>query len=376
MYFYIDESGNTGNNLFDKNQPNLFYGLISSTKNLDVVAEPSLVRLRKKLNVDRLHANQLGNKGLLDVVDEFIALQKRHDIRFNMYKVVKTDHAAMCFFDQVFDAGMNEAVPWEAYWTPMRYFLLLEVAKLFDDTTAKKAWSARISLKDTQSEQQLIEVCEDLKSRLHDIQDLRLQEITKGALLWAQKNPDKIAYNASFKDHALQVSPNLVGFQHVMQGMANRTKSANKIAKRIVVDQQNEFNNSQKILAKHYKIMRDAENLKSGPDMPKLDFSGMPDIPLSFVSSQESAGLEIVDVYLWIIKRIIENKEIAPKLRRLMYGQRHRGYTDEISLQAIEKRWSKWKAELPQLTEEQLEGAKKLRDLSEKRRLKALSYCN
>ena len=39
MYCYVDESGNTGSNLFDEAQPALFYGVLTSKLNLDVAAE-------------------------------------------------------------------------------------------------------------------------------------------------------------------------------------------------------------------------------------------------------------------------------------------------------------------------------------------------
>lgn len=40
MFFYVDESGHTGANLFDEAQPTLFYGVLSSAVHLDYVAEP------------------------------------------------------------------------------------------------------------------------------------------------------------------------------------------------------------------------------------------------------------------------------------------------------------------------------------------------
>ena len=48
MYCYVDESGHTGNNLFDLDQPNLYYGLLTSKKNLNVIAKPLLGELQKK----------------------------------------------------------------------------------------------------------------------------------------------------------------------------------------------------------------------------------------------------------------------------------------------------------------------------------------
>lgn len=47
MYFYVDETGHTGPNLFDPTQPVLLYGILSSSDNLDKQAEKELAVLRK-----------------------------------------------------------------------------------------------------------------------------------------------------------------------------------------------------------------------------------------------------------------------------------------------------------------------------------------
>ncbi len=118
MYCYVDESGNTGANLFDPAQPVLYYGLITSKTNLDVTAEPLLRAARAKLGVRRLS----------DVALSLGRFALKRDVRFSLYKIVKPDHAIITFFDQVFDAGLNDAVPWHHYWTPLRYVLVFKVA--------------------------------------------------------------------------------------------------------------------------------------------------------------------------------------------------------------------------------------------------------
>lgn len=118
MHFYVDETGHTGPNLFDQTQPVLSYGVLSSPEDLDKVAEKELAALRKALRVPRLHAAELGMHRLGDLVDTLLVLQKKHRIRFDIYQVVKRDHAIISFFDQVFDQGMNPAVSWTSYWTP------------------------------------------------------------------------------------------------------------------------------------------------------------------------------------------------------------------------------------------------------------------
>ena len=146
MYFYIDESGHTGPNLFDPDQPMLYYGVLSSQVNVDFLAEEHLQKLRRQAQVPRLHANELGNGGLVPLIEGLVEIQRRLDFRFDLYRVAKPDHAIICFFDQVFDHGNNPAITWSGYWTPMRYVLLLKLASLFDEDVAKRAWEARIEI--------------------------------------------------------------------------------------------------------------------------------------------------------------------------------------------------------------------------------------
>ena len=190
MHFYVDETGHTGPNLFDRTQPVLSYGVLSSPDDLDKVAETELASLRKKLGVQRLHAAELGMYRLDDVVDTLLVLQKKHRIRFDIWQVVKRDHAIISFFDQVFDQGMNPVVPWTAYWTPLRYPLLLNLAILFDEELAEKAWRARLEAHDERSSCLFNEVCGELLQRVHILSDARSVELITDALSWAMGNFD------------------------------------------------------------------------------------------------------------------------------------------------------------------------------------------
>lgn len=47
MYFYVHASGHSGSNLFDHVQPVLYYGMVSSRLNIDLIGEDLLRPLRK-----------------------------------------------------------------------------------------------------------------------------------------------------------------------------------------------------------------------------------------------------------------------------------------------------------------------------------------
>lgn len=370
MYFYVDESGNSGSNLFDPNQPRLHYGVLGCAKNLDIIAEPMLARLRKELGVKRLHAKDLREQRLKKVAEAFTLFQKRHDVRFQFYSVVKADHAVMSFFDQVFDSGVNDAVSWHNYWTPLRYLLLMKVAHLFDDDLRRRAWTARLEQNPVRCEQQLVALCNDLRQRLHVLPDARSREIIDGALVWAAARPDRISYGASNRESALQISPNLIGFQQVLQGIADMSQRTGRRVRTIVVDRQSEFNLAQEFLAEIYRKLRGTK-VPMPPGMPNFDWSNMPEEPPRFVAGDMSAGLEMVDVYVWIMKRLVEDRDLPPELQGLIYGQRHRGRTDEVSLRGIDRRWSHILA-LPEPSAEDAARAAKMLAEAEAKRLDAL----
>ena len=286
MFFYVDEGGNTGLNLFDPNQPTLYYGVLSSEMDLDVAALAKVAEMRRRLGVDRLHAKDLANAKLPQIAAQILNVMRKLRLRFDFYKVVKADHAVTCFFDQVFDSGMNEVVRWGNYWSPMRYALLLSLAELFDEDLAKAAWLARIEGDDARAESQLRSICEELLSRTPELDNEQARERISDALTWAKNNPAAIGYNVSTaelakrekKGPAQQVSPNIIGFQFVMAGIARRLKAGNVEASRIVVDQQAEFNKAQEVLAKFYADAAGID-LVNGPGLPTLSFDSMPSTP-------------------------------------------------------------------------------------------------
>lgn len=372
MYFYVDESGHTGTNLFDENQPVLYYGVLSSKVNLDVLAENELSVLRKRLGVKRLHASELGNGGLVQIVDDLINIQKKYDLRFDIYRIAKPDHALICFFDQVFDQVLNPAITWSAYWTPLRYVLLLKLASLFDEDILKIAWSARIELNDEKANAGLIEVCRTIKGRVSELPDERSRTLIYDALNWAQNNPTEIQYNAKRKKDLLSITPNLIGFQSVMHGIASRLKKNNKNASIITVDQQSQFNKGQKTFAEFCVSVKNAPLLSIGPGLPEIDFKDMPTIPLSFKSGTYSAGLEVVDVYIWLFKRMLEEKEVANELQPFINKQIPKSKTYEISINAISSRSQKWFEELPEPTEDEIKKGSELMKIDEARRISGM----
>lgn len=195
----------------------------------------------------------------------------------------------------------------------------------------------------------------------------RSVELITDALSWAMANFDELGYNCKTNKEKLQIMPNMIGFQSVLHGICSRLGAPNRKAD-IIVDQQSQFNTTQRELNEFYYQIRE-QPWALGPGLPVMDMKNMPAKPLVFQSGTMSAGLELVDIYLWIFKRYMEQKELTKPLSRLVYTNLKTARTDSISLQSVAKRFKEFFEKLPETTAEMMEKAKELRAVEETRRL-------
>ncbi len=116
MYAYVDETGNTGNALFDPEQPVFITAAMMTKTNFDAVWKGDLKAIAGRVGVSALHANELGIGRIEEIADDLLRVIKKADARFVVSRLEKSYLAAAKVFDTYFDAGENLAVPWHAYW--------------------------------------------------------------------------------------------------------------------------------------------------------------------------------------------------------------------------------------------------------------------
>ena len=117
MHFYVDENRPDWPKPFDKTQPILSYGVLSSEADLDKVAEADLAALRKTLGVERLHAAELGVTAFQKLWIRCWSCRKITGYGLISGRWLSAITPLFLFFDRVFDQGLNPVVPWSAYWT-------------------------------------------------------------------------------------------------------------------------------------------------------------------------------------------------------------------------------------------------------------------
>ena len=115
MRAYIDESGNTGTNLFDPAQPYFLNVAMSSPVDFDDVFRERVKRIVHTAGIEYLHASEMGAHGVEAIARSVIELVEFSQSRFYFAYVNKPDVAAMKFFDAIFDLGENPAAPHHIY---------------------------------------------------------------------------------------------------------------------------------------------------------------------------------------------------------------------------------------------------------------------
>jgi hypothetical protein len=388
MYFHVDESGNTGNHLFDPNQPRLSYGLLSSRANVDALGQQIHRKMLRLVAADELHANDLGVGKLSLIAPLLIELQEKMRFDFDYYFIDKPTYGLVLLFDAIFDAGLNEAVKWDSYWTPLRFVLIHKLGSILDDQLLGEAWRLCIHKRISREGQAIVDLLTVLRKRVEESDlDARSKEIMTDAFAFGIAHPLKLDFGTS--DQKI-VSPNAVCFQFVVSAMATRLrKKGLKDASSIIVDQQTEFNRAQ--IGTHYHQKLIADGLKNASPRDRARYVGHPlyesigsdellkrGLPRAEIKIRESSkciGLQIADVYLWITNRMLSHSELSDELAYVGSMFLRRAFVDGISLEGMANRFAQFEKKLPalaDLTGEQMKVAR--RNVEEHReKVKALN---
>ena len=370
MFFHIDEAGNTGNNLFDDQQPKLSYGVLLSCMNVDALGRKIHKKMLQHLDVKDLHANHLGVEKLSEIAPLLKTLQSKLKFDFDYYFIDKKTFALVIFFEAVFDAGLNEAVRWDTYWTPLRYPMIFQLSKIMNDDLLKRAWSLCMHKRIENQPSNIVELLQDVREqcKLSSL-DRRSKEIIQDALNYGISNPLELDFGNKDKN---ALSPNTIGFQFVVSCIASRLSKKRKECLGITVDQQSQFNGSQ--IKTHDVALLISNSMKTASkdhqeyllnhpihfnlDKDVILRKGVPDKSIHISSSEQSIGLQIVDVYLWITNRMLDGKSLSKELHDIGRSVWKRSKIDGISMDFMARRWSIFERQLPNyedLTPEQMQ---------------------
>ena len=143
MFAYVDETGNTGGNLFDPEQPWFITIGLMTKANFDVL-ERNLFSARDANGEIDFHANEVGFEKIEQIAPRLLIVAKKRDARFFISRVEKLYLATTKIVDTVFDSYENKAVPWNVY--NLKYLKLILLFKLayfvLDEDMVKLFWDS------------------------------------------------------------------------------------------------------------------------------------------------------------------------------------------------------------------------------------------
>ncbi len=322
---YTDESGNTGLNLFDIQQPEFWTGTVLTNRDLDQVASSFVDRWADALGVDELHGSDIGLKGIDSFAKELKSLIKRFNLSFIFTRIEKSFHASLKYVDTVLDSGNNKAVnPLHYSAKPLRRLLAYCLVETIGPKEQMDFWEAYKTL-DTGL---FVDVTERVLVQIkkNDWIAGEPKSVLVEALEWAKSNPGEVLdARRGPKD-----SPNFVALTLVVADVHEHIPKGARVVE-FIHDEQNQFAKSMEEGYETLKIFTPSRDpmafIVDGVDLKKYDCR------LTFRVSHGSAGVAMADVVLWLTKRWITQgwSNDFPHCLNLQREITRRGVIDEFT---------------------------------------------
>ena len=122
MFVYIDESGNSGKNLKDNNQPYFFHMAMVSKRNIQ--DDKRFIRILEENSINELHASEY--KGNREYTNDCIKrIIQENDCYFAIIHIEKSFLAYAKFYDSLFDPYENKRARYQFYYCrPLKMMML------------------------------------------------------------------------------------------------------------------------------------------------------------------------------------------------------------------------------------------------------------
>ena len=159
--------------------------------------------------------------------------------------------------------------------------------------------------------------------------------------------------------------PNAMGFQFVLSDSERRLRESNrKDTLSIKADRQSEFNAAQASVHDMLEQVSDVYGALKGNERRRFleqpFFEGtdaedalrmnMPAKGIEFVASESSIGLQIVDIYLWLLRRARSGTALSGEIENLGRLVGKRTSVASVSLEGMEAKWNSIRKRLPAFT--------------------------
>ena len=310
MWAYIDESGNTGANLFDPSQPYFTNIAVSSPVDFDSIYGDRVSKIAGSVRQQYLHATELGVEKVESVAPDILDLVRSAGLRFYFTFVNKRDVAAFKFYDAVFDPGENPAAAKHTYGIrDLRLLLLVKFGAILSEDDAKRFWNAMIGRPTPEAKRKAKTAIEHVLDRVHELPDSRSSRLIGDALNWAKDNLDALSIWQPQKKARYGHLPNLFTFPALFQSISDAARDWNDKVDKIVHDRQSQFESTLREWHSMFEGV-EPETIVHFGDTP-IQFPDIQNSAFEISESRLSAGLQIADLVLWIFSRRFTGQPIG-----------------------------------------------------------------
>lgn len=333
MWIYIDETGNTGTNVFDPNQPVFLLGYVASRTNIDLLSARQIQRIARYVGQPYLHATEIPPDQVDGVCTEVATLVEERDVRFGFSRVSKDYLAVSKLFDTLFDPHENLEAPWLTYWVrPLRLMMVHKIASIVDEPLLQRFWNCLFQKNAAIRSQEFVAVCKDLQQRAVGLPDARSRELISQVTDWAIQNPNTITLRLT-RTISLGHAPNLVAFMPLMGLMDRLSRLWRRPVRAIYHDRSGQFRSN---LIEMHQVF---SNAQPGPVTITVGqqevLRRVPGSAFEMRESAASAGLQIIDLVLWLLNRIDRGDQLPPGAYRLLNYVMRRSQISDLSFASV-----------------------------------------
>jgi hypothetical protein len=373
VFAFVDETGNTGGNLLDENQPDFFTAALITKTDFDLVYSDQIRKIARKIGAGPLHGKELGFERVEEIAGELLQVFKKADARFFISRVEKRYLLATKIFDTLFDSGENAAVAWHLYnIRPLKIMLAFKVASIVSEDVAVRFWATLLEKNETKVKAALPGICQSLIDRVDELPDQRSRDIVREALIWARENPETIHLHLDSRQARNGHMPNMVAFANLLDGLEGFSKRWARRVRRITHDRQSQFD---KTLAFWHEMFSNASAEPVQLFGETVVVQKVAGSKFEVKADSESAGIQAIDVILWLFLQHTRGEAFPRACARILnYAFRH-AYMSDFSFEGVGDRIEKEFGHIFRnpITPEQEQAARKMIEQGEARRLESMA---
>lgn len=296
-FAFIDESGNSGLHLFDSDQEMFWTGTLIAYSDIDTKYASFRKELLATVSKGELHDADLGFGGIDKIASWSSWFLREKKISFLFRRVHKPFLAATKLFDLVFDSGANMAMPTHAYAVRhLRLINLMHFVQLLDFEDLREFWSLFQAQDVAHFGVLLGRIAEKVTAMRYDS---RSSQILTDVLTWGSQHPTAILDPFTDGD-----SPNFVAFTSLFGHLHSLHEQNGDTIGSFVNDEQNQFVS---LFRQSYDVLSKVQFSDARPmSIMGENMKNLPSFDCSMVvkPSSGSLGLQLVDVCMWMIRRV------------------------------------------------------------------------